>query len=178
MIMVIIDIVIVLVVLFGGVLGYRDGLFRKILAMTSFFIGIIVATEFMGIWGRVLYEIFGFSREICYMLAFFSIFTVIVVLQNFLYYMVGEIGGLGRVVNRLGGILIGLFQGSLAISLVLLLLSVFEIPPASVKGESSLYKPFLNVAPRVFDFASVFLPESKSFYGELKKYLAKYKVFT
>lgn len=175
--MTIIDILILVGLVLATVLGYRDGLFRKILGIASFFIGLIAATKFMGPLGRVFAHTFNFSIEISYVLAFFMVFMAVIVLQKIIYRIVGEMSGGLKVINRLGGAILGIFQGSLSISLLLLMLSIFEIPSESTRNKSSLYKPFLNIAPRVFDLTSTFLPESKTFYDELKKDLEKYKIF-
>lgn len=162
----------------GGLLGYRDGLFKKILAIVSFIIGIIVATKLMNPLGKILSDSLGFSTEIAYILAFSSVFMVFVILQNIVFRMVGNIGGGLQFINRIGGVLIGIIQGSLVASLILVMLNIFDVPSESTRTKSTLYKPTLNIAPRLFDLTSRFLPESKSFYEELKKDLAKYKNFS
>ena len=42
--------------------------------------------------------------------------------------------------------------------------------------ESTLYYPTKNVAPKVFNFVMYVIPNSKSFYGELKETFDKFSV--
>lgn len=164
-----IDYFILGVVGIGGILGYRDGLFRKILAIVSFIIGLIAATKLMNPLGTIISSSFGFSLEISFTLAFFAVFIVIVILQNVVFKIIGNMSGGLQIVNKIGGVLIGLLQGSLAASLILVMLSLFGIPSESTTKKSPLYKPFLTISPRLFDLTSKVIPESKSFYDELKK---------
>ncbi len=161
----------------SGWLGYRNGILKKILGLVSFFVGLIVATKCMGPCGRLLVSWFGFSLELAYVFAFFAVFLLIILLENVLYRLIVKKKSPLDLINRIGGVLFGLVQGSVGISLFLLMLSIFEIPGERTKKESYLYKPILNVAPRLFDFALAAIPQSKTFYNTLKNNLQKYEIF-
>jgi uncharacterized membrane protein required for colicin V production len=172
-----IDLFIFLAVLLAGVLGYRDGFFRKIFGTLGFLVGLVVATTYMGALGRRLTDWFSFSIEISYILAFFVLFLSVIVLQNVLFRLVGKKEGKMKIPTRIGGAFLGMAQGLLAASLLLLMLSVIDLPTESARRSSVSYKAVLNIAPRVFDYWLLLSPQSKAFHNELKKDLRKYETF-
>ena len=173
--MIIIDYVILVILGLSGFLGYRSGLFKKIFGIVSFIVALIVATKLMSPLGRSIANSFGFSIEISYVLGFFLVFVSTIVIQNIISRKIGDWGGGVNIANRLGGVFLGLLQGTLLASLLLLMLSIFSTPSETTRTQSLLYKPVLNFAPLLFDLSSKLLPESKSFYEELRRDL-KYKV--
>lgn len=170
-----VDIIILATVCLAGFLGYRSGLIKKILGIASFIVGLIAATKLMGPIGRAISNSFSLSIDVSYIFAFFLVFAAIIVLQNIISKKVGKVGGGAGLVNRLGGTILGIFQGTLALSLILIMFSVFSLPRESTRTNSILYKPTLNFAPLLFDLFNTFLPESRSFYEELKKNLTKHE---
>ena len=72
-----------------------------------------------------------------------------------------------RLVHTLTGAILGCGQGAVAVSLVLLMLSIFDQPSADERKASFLYKPVIRVAPEVFDYSVTWMPESKAFLQEL-----------
>lgn len=170
------DYVVLAVLAISGFLGFRAGLFKKILGLVSFVVGLIFATKLMSPMGRVFHQSFGLPLEGSYVLAFLLILVGIVVVQGILAKRIGELSAGTVILNRAGGTVLGLFQGILIASVILVTLSIFDLPSDATRRNSLLYKSTLNVGPRLFDLCTGALPESKSFYEELKRDLIKYKV--
>jgi len=173
--MTVLDYILVVIYCASGFLGFRAGLFKKIFGIVSFFVGLIFGTRLMSPLGRVLHQSFGFAIELSYVLAFFLVFAGVVLIQNIISKKIGDFNAGTVLLNRVGGTLLGLIQGALAASLFLLMLSVFDVPSDSVRRDSVLYKATLNIAPRLFDLCMGIIPESRIFYDELGRDLAKFK---
>jgi membrane protein required for colicin V production len=75
--------------------------------------------------------------------------------------------GLGWV-NRLGGGIFGLLKSALALSLILILLRVFGLPPQGWRGGSILYDPLLQVAPRTYNALVRLVPGLRSYEEKLR----------
>jgi uncharacterized membrane protein required for colicin V production len=67
----------------------------------------------------------------------------------------------------IGGIL-GLAQGTVVVSLLLLMFNIFDIPSREDKEESALYQPVTAIAPAVFDYTTSWMPASKDFLQQIK----------
>ena len=171
------DLLIIGEVALAGLLGYRDGFFRKIFGILSFLVGLIVATTYTGKVGRAIDYILPISMEFSYILAFFLLFLSIILLQNILYKILAKGRETLKFPSRMGGALLGAAQGTLVASLLLLMLGIFQIPSDSTKQESIFYKPVLNIAPRFFDYWSLVVPQSRDLYDMLKKDLHLYEIF-
>lgn len=70
--------------------------------------------------------------------------------------------------NHIGGMLVGVFEGALFVSVVLIFLNIsLQVPSQQVRDDSILYKPLKNLAPQVFDKAMTMIPDSRDFYEEI-----------
>ena len=70
--------------------------------------------------------------------------------------------------NRVGGLIIGLVEGGILLSLTVIFLSIyFHYPSGETRSDSLLYRPIKNFAPRIFDSINTFFPESEDFYQEI-----------
>lgn len=170
------DILILLGLLVFIVIGFRDGFFKKVFGIIGFWGGLIVATKFMDPLGEIISASLGFSDEISLILAFFSIFLVIVIAVNLAYRWFGQSSSEShKFVSRAAGALLGAGQGAMAISIVLIMFSLVDIPDEETQNESMFYAQCIDVAPAVFDYSTQWIPESKAFYDELKGKVKKYR---
>lgn len=170
-----IDIIVFLAVLLFLLLGYKDGFFRKVFSILSFFIGFIIAIKLMGPFGRLIIEWFEFAPYFSYPVAFFTILIAVMLIVMVLYRWLGSKGTVLKLINRFGGALLGAAQGLLLMSLVLIVLKFVDIPSEETKRDSLMYNHIINVTPKVFDFVLTVVPESKTLFEEIGKDLEKYK---
>jgi uncharacterized membrane protein required for colicin V production len=168
--MTITDILIIVAVALFVVLGIRDGFFRKIFGILGFLGGLICAAKFMTILSDVFIEAIGLSKDISMIIAFFTIFIVVVVMVNLFYRWFGASGSDAiKPWSRIGGGLLGAVQGIFAASLILVMLSFFEIPSEEEKVDSFLYEDTVQITPIVYDYATKWMPDSKMFIEEIGK---------
>src|SRR5579862_209910 len=165
----ILDIPIILGVLFFVVLGYRDGLLKKVYAVAGSWLGLIIATRSMYYVGESFTEVFNIQKEVAHILSFSAVFFIFILLENFVYRRWGSAGEEGhKLWSRIGGAIVGGVQGFVAVSIVLILCIFLNIPPESSKKESMFYPPMFHAAPILFDYSTSWMPESKTFVKLMK----------
>ena len=168
------DILIIIGVLLFIILGIRDGFFKKIFGILGFLGGLICATKFMTILGDIFIDAIGLSREASIIISFFIIFIFVIVVVNLFYRWFGASGGDAiKPWARISGGLLGAVQGVIAVSLILVMLSFFEIPSEEEKADSLLYIETIHVAPLVYDYTTRWMPDSKQFFDELGQKIEK-----
>lgn len=168
----IVDILILVVMILYGFFGYKDGMFRKIAAILGFWGGLIVATKIMHPLGKVFLDWFDLGIEASNVLAFYLVFIFIAGVEYVLVkrYAPSSDVPMGM---RIGGIIFGMIHGAMLISLILIFLSVVNIPDAAQRKESKIYDAFFHVTPQFFDVTATWLPETKDFLEEMESSLGK-----
>ena len=163
------DAAILLGVVFFIVLGYRDGFRKKIYGIAGFWIGLIAATELMYIVGHKFSDIFSLTKESSHIFAFCVIFLIIIVLENLYWRWFGSVSGdVKTMVQRFGGAAIGMVQGLIAVSLLLVMFAIVRLPHDKTRDNSYLYVPVLHLAPTAFDMSTSFFRNDKGFLDVLR----------
>lgn len=171
------DVLIIIGILLYMLLGFRDGLFKKIYSILGFWGGLILAIMYMDPFSELVEDWFDFSPEVCLVLAFFIIFFVAIVIANLLYRWFGKSSSdTLQLKTRLSGAVLGGAQGLVAVSLILVMFSIFEMPSEGEQQESLLYKKTLRVAPAVFDYSTQWMPASKDFFETIKAKLERFTI--
>ena len=168
--MTITDILILVAVVLFVVLGIRDGFFRKIFGILGFLGGLICAARFMTFLSDIFIEAVGISKDISMIVAFFTIFIFVVVMVNLFYKWFGASGSDAiKPLSRIMGGLLGAVQGVFVVSLILVMLSFFEIPSEEEKIDSLFYEETVQITPIVYDYTTKWIPDSKMFIEEIGK---------
>lgn len=158
-------------------LGFRDGFFKKLYGILAFWGGLILAVKFMDPFSETILEWFDFSMEVCMILAFFIIFLLTVVAGNLLYRWFGSGSSeMLQIRTRVAGALLGGGQGLVAISLLLIMFNLLEIPSEEEQKESTLYKETIRVAPTVFDYSTQWMPSSQQFFEVIKSKIERFNI--
>lgn len=159
--MTIIDLVILLVLATGFILGYKDGLVRKIVGLVGFILAVYLSLKFASDAGRLLDNAFGIEFYLAEILGGMLIFFLILVVFAILKRIVHPFDKVNNVINQLLGGLVGAVQILFFISAVFFLLNVFSVPDKDSQDESLLYKNVYNVIPVTIDYMSDYTPETK-----------------
>lgn len=174
--MTVIDILILIGLLLFMVLGFRDGLLKKIFGILSFWGGLIIATKLMVPVGDLFTEWIGFSNEVSLIIAFAFLFLIFSLGVNFAYRRFGSSNGESlKIFSRICGVILGACQGMVAISLVLVMFSLFDIPSKETKKESLIYEQSYQFAPVIFNYTTQWIPGSKDFMDELKSKIGSFQ---
>ena len=171
-----VDIVIALVLLFFGFLGFWDGLVKKSFAIAALLIAIVAATKFMNPLGEFLITVSALRGDVALTVAFALIFVGIMVLERVIYGFREEKSGVFLISDKVAAIWLGFLEGAAVVSLVLVLLGIFEIPSAETQQRSFFYKRLVGFAPWIYDNIVGVLPQSNEFYDELGKNFERFRV--
>lgn len=170
------DILIIIGLSLFMLLGFRDGLFKKIFGIFSFWGGLVLATIFMNDFGIIIGNWLDIPSDVANILSFFLIFLSIIIGQIFFYKWIGKTASESiKFWSRIGGSALGIFQGAIVISLILVFLNIFDIPSAETKKESLLYSPLYQFAPIVFNKSTTWIPESKEFFKIFEEHFENLK---
>lgn len=171
-----IDFVILLGVIFYVILGFRDGFMKKVFGIIGFWGGLVLAGKFMTSVGGWIYASVGFSHDTSFVLAFAAIFTCISVMCNVSFRWFGVANSNTMTVKaRFGGGVLGLAQGILAVSLLMVMLSVFEMPSEESKKDALFFEITADIAPMVFDASTAWIPDSRAFVNEVMEKFEKFR---
>ena len=147
--------------------GWRKGLAKKLISLVSLIAAFALAARFGTALGQSVFVPLGLRAGLATFFAYFTIIGGIMFGQAVIYSMlVRDI--VEGTWNHIGGMVLGVAEGALAVSVALIFLSLyFGIPSEETKATSFLYRPIKNFAPRVYDTAYNFFPEVEDFYQQM-----------
>lgn len=164
-----VDILIIIGLILYMILGYRDGVMKKVFGILGFWAGLIVATKYMEFVGHYFMNWFDLEESVAYVLSFACIFTLVAMIGNLSYRWYGKSTTESlNTFSRIGGAVLGAAQGLVGVSLILLMLNIYDVPSEDIQNDSFLYNDTIQIAPQVFDFSTSWIPDSKIFYDEMK----------
>lgn len=143
-----VDYIIIGLILLGFVLGFKDGLIRKIIGLAGLIVGIFVSYKYNGFFGKFLAPIFDGEQYLAEIIASFIIFFGIIVIASILKRIVHPHDKVNNFINQSLGGIIGSIQIFFFISLLLLLLNIFNFPEFETKKTSLLYNYAYSFVPK------------------------------
>lgn len=161
------DIVLALVFLLFLISGYKSGFVKKIIGIACLILALILGTKFSADLSQLIFEPIGISGRFGFALSFIVIVLGVTFAQSVVYRLLIKemVEGMW---NKVLGVVVGILEGGLAISITLIVLSIYlNVPSEETRGASTLYKPLKNFAPMVFDSINTLLPESQDFYEQV-----------
>jgi uncharacterized membrane protein required for colicin V production len=161
------DFLFILPLIVFAVLGFRDGMVRKLVAIASVIAAMFIAQTFQYDLGKVLRSELNVDPASAPVQAYYLIFIGIILMQSLLYRLLAKGYKIGGIADRIIGSALGLFQGMLIFSVILVMFSLQGIPSKKVSRESRLYGVLISIAPRITDIATTALPEVKESFKEL-----------
>lgn len=150
------DLILILILLWGGVAGYRNGFFREATSLLGLIMGIFLAIIAADIAGRVLTGMVSWNplpvRIIVFLLTFVLIAMLLRALGDALTRVFKVI--MLNFFNRLVGFVFGLAKVALLLSLMLFLMRLLDqqwgfLPGSWIQG-SLLYARMEALAPSLF----------------------------
>ena len=151
-----IDLIIIIILGFSLIRGFTDGFVKEVASLVALILGIWGAIRFSSLTAMKLDEWFDMTGQYVGIIAFLVTFGVIVVLINFVGILVDKIVDAVSLsfLNRLLGIVFGLFKSVLILSVFFVILNAIDarrpfLPEEKIE-ESMLYNPISDVAPALF----------------------------
>jgi uncharacterized membrane protein required for colicin V production len=170
-----VDILIIVFLLLSFIIGLRDGLLKKLFAIVGVILALLVATKYIERGAEYAILWFKLDNEAAHIISFAVIFMSVVLFTNFFYRWFGSDSKSYKLWDRFAGGIVGIIEGIIIISLILILLTLFDIPTKEEKRESDLYTPISGFAPALFDQINKVFPKSKKFKEELYIAIEKYR---
>ena len=142
-----IDIIIVFFVGLGFILGYKDGLVRKLIGLAGFVISLLLALELSSFVGKLLTPIINNEYYLAQLIATMLIFIAGILITSVIKRVVHPIDKLNNFLNQLLGGFAGMLQIIFFLSIAFILLNIFHFPKEETKNSSLLYTKTTNVVP-------------------------------
>lgn len=147
------DYIIIVIILIGFLLGFKDGLVRKVIGLLGLIIGIVLAFQFSGSVGKLLIRFFNNDEYLSSVLAGILIFLVVILIATIIKRIVHPFDKVNRLINQVLGGVIGAVQIIYFMSALFLFLNIFSFPKTEQRNNSFCYNFVLNLIPKTIDFA-------------------------
>lgn len=162
-----IDVILGLLLIFSVIGGFKNGLITEIASLAALILGIWGAIHFSYITTELLIKYFDLKSDYLNIISFGVTFIVIVILVHIVGNVVNNMfdSMMLGVVNKLGGMVLGLARSILFLSIVLLVFDKIDndvqIIPEETKAKSRMYEPIRNIAPSIFPFIDIWNDNKK-----------------
>lgn len=156
-----IDIALILALVLGAFIGYKDGFLMELFSVIAIVLGILAGFKLMGYAMVLLDQKFNIDESVLPYLAFGVVFIavmLVVILVGRSFKASIDKTFLGRV-DKLAGGFLGLFKTAFLLSVVLWILDSLEIAfPSNWTHQAWLYPKLASVAPSVAEWVGDFIP--------------------
>ena len=152
------DILLISPLILFTLLGLRDGLVRKLVAIAAVVVALFLAQAYMHDVGELLSENVGTSPANAPTMGFLLIFLVVTLFTSVIYRITSDNYKIGGIADKVLGAVLGLVQGALLASCLLLIMAFQGMPSRETVRDSRLYKPLVNIAPQILDLGAEFGP--------------------
>lgn len=168
-----IDYLILAIVVFFVVKGLFRGLIHEVLGFLGLTLSLIVATKFTSDAAVLLKHLIKIPPSLTTALSFIFLFIAAQLCVQLASYLLLKVVQFTFILwlEKLSGGLVGLLKGGIVVSLLALLLSIIPLGGQVVPDQdnSILLEPVKGFAPKTFNLMMKAVPNSKSFYEEVKE---------
>jgi len=151
-----IDIVIIVLLIFGLARGFINGFIKELASLLALILGIWGAIKFSTFTAGRLYDYFDMTGPYVGIIAFMVTFIIIVVIIHFLGLLLDkfvETISLGFL-NSLLGLVFGVLKSALILSVIFVVLNAINVRhhflPEEKIEQSKFYNPIADIAPAIF----------------------------
>ncbi len=155
------DILIVVAVLIGFLLGYKDGFVRKLIGLVGFAAAIILASLYASELGRMIERVFGIEIYLARIIGGITIFITIILITSIIKRLVHPFDRVNNFVNQLVGGVVGAIQILFFASAAIYLLNIFDVPNQKEREKSILYISVYSLIPETVNLLNKYTPETK-----------------
>jgi len=151
-----IDVIIIVILVAGMVRGFFNGFVKEVASLLALILGIWGAIKFSGFTAEKLYDYFDLTGNYVGIVSFLITFGIIVIIIHFIGMLVDKLVDAVslNILNKLLGIVFGLFKSILILSVFLVVLNAINdrnhfLPKEKIE-QSALYNPVSDIAPAIF----------------------------
>jgi len=168
------DIILLIPLVFGAVLGFRKGLLLEIIGILAFVLAIVGGFRLMQLGITYLKDYFEGIDHLLPFISFIIIFLAIILLINMLGKVVKKmidmtlLGG----VDKFAGALVGMVKWAIGISIILFLTINFGIELPGQDEDLVLYPFMVDLGPNIISALDVVLPFAEEMLESIKELLS------
>ncbi len=148
------DYIIIVFLLIGFLLGFKDGLVRKIIGLLGLIIGVVLAFQFSGSVGKILTPFFNNDSYLASLIGGILIFLLTILIASIVKRLVHPLDKVNKFLNQLLGGVIGIVQLAYFTSTVFLFLNIFSFPKNTDRTNSVFYNSVLNLIPKTVEYVA------------------------
>lgn len=146
-----IDYILITIILIGFILGYKDGLVRKVIGLVGLITAIFIAVNYSDTLGEYLSPMFNDENYLAKIISGFVLFLATILAFAIIKRLIHPTDKVNKFLNQLLGGIAGTIQIVFVTSVFLLLLNVLSIPKEEDISDSIFYKPIYSVIPTTID---------------------------
>ncbi len=146
------DIVILIITLIGFLLGFKDGLIRKLIGLLGLFVAFYVSFRFAAQIGKFLLPIFNNEINLAQIFGGILLFFIVVIIFSILKRVIHPLDKVNKLLNQILGGIAGTIQVLFFISAIFLILNMFNIPDKTDKEKSLMYNKVSLIVPSSIRF--------------------------
>lgn len=159
--MTIVDIIILIALLIGFILGYKDGFIRKLIGLIGLAAAIYLSVLFAGTVGKFIESMFDIEFYLSNIIGGAVVFIIIMILISILKRIVHPFDKVNNLFNQILGGVVGLVQVVFFLSAVFIILKVFDVPNEETATSSFTYPFVSSVIPVTIDYLQEYTPDSR-----------------
>lgn len=159
--MILLDALILIAVLVGFILGFKDGFIRKLVGLVGFVIAVVAAVFFAGKLGLMIESLFRIEYYLAEIIGGVLIFFSILAIFMFLKRVVHPFDKVNNLINQIVGGLVGSVQILYFLSAIFILVNVFNEPDKETRDKSLFYFASYEVIPLTIKYLSQYTPQPR-----------------
>jgi uncharacterized membrane protein required for colicin V production len=148
------DIFLAIPLILYTLLGFRDGIVRKLVSIGAIIAALFLGQIYMHEAADFFIENLGISAGNGPTLGFLGIFLVVTLIVSLVYKIASDNFKIGGIADKVLGALLGFVQGALLASSILLIMAFQGMPSRTTARDSRLYRPLVNLAPQILDLGA------------------------
>ena len=162
-----IDYIILAFILIGFILGFKDGIIRKIVGLAGLIFAIFIGIKFYEEFGAVIAPVFNDEIILANIFAWIIIFLAVVLLTAIIKRVIHPRDKVANFINQILGAAVGIIQMLFFLSAILIFLNFFNFPDNPEKEKSIFYSSVYNVIPITMDLV---LGDDSNIKDQLQEY--------
>jgi len=158
---ILLDALIIISVIVGFILGFKDGFIRKLVGLIGFIIAVIAAVFFAGKLGVLIESLFGIEYYLAEIIGGVIIFFSILAIFMFLKRVIHPFDKVNNLINQIVGGIVGSIQILYFLSAIFIIVNVFNQPDKETREKSLFYKFSYEVIPLTINYLSQYTPQPR-----------------
>lgn len=156
-----IDIIVIVTIAIGFILGFKDGFVRKLIGIIGFIVAVVLAVLLSKSFGKFIEAAFGIEYYLAEILGGLIVFVALMIVTTLLKRVVHPFDKVNNFINQFVGGVVGVVQLLFFLSAILLLLNIFNFPDKKTKKSSLLYEYAYGVIPASINLLKNYTPSTE-----------------